>query len=500
MELALSDMIPEIDFFAENTLGIQTLELMRRAGAAVARAVRELTSCGGKVLILAGGGNNGGDGYAAACELLADYSVTVLDVFGAGQKSEAGRHFLAEYIRLGGVIALDGTDRLIKEADSLVDAIFGTGFRGEIPEALIPIINAVNQSRAAKVAVDIPIGVDADTGELRGHYISVDRTVALSYIKPGLVSFPAVEAVGKLSLDTLGIDGDRVGEAFSFKNRLTDEKWAAKALPKRDKNGNKGSFGRALLAVGSDRYRGAAHLAAEACLRAGIGYATFAGDASLAAELRLRLPELLFAEVDNYSERELTELSKKHTVTLIGCGSGCTAEVARAAAALLSEEGGTLILDADALNALAAYGGTERIKASARKVILTPHPLELSRLSGLDVSYIQAHRLPVARAFAKENNCTLLLKGAATVITDGDEVFINSTGSTALSKAGSGDVLAGLIAALAANIPSPTVAAALAAYLHGAAGDTLAEALSPFGVIPSDLPKQIAYILAGLTK
>ena len=161
---------------------------------------------------------------------------------------------------------------------------------------------------------------------------------------------------------------------------------------------------------------------------------------------------------------------------------------------ILLTEGAPLILDADAINILATRRehSLELIRASVRKVVLTPHPLEFARLSGIPTSEVQSNRLRVARRFAKDNGCVLVLKGAGTVITDGNETYINSTGSSALAKAGSGDVLAGCLAAFVASGVSPLRASALAAYLHGLATDSLSEELSDFGVIPSDLPREIA--------
>ena len=254
------------------------------------------------------------------------------------------------------------------------------------------------------------------------------------------------------------------------------------------------------MITGSTRYRGAGRLSLSAALRGGVGLVTYVGDEMLTSEFSSEYPEAIYKtmkmgnDLTDEAIDEIAALSVAHTATLIGSGSDNTDGLARLTLKLLSIEGGTLILDADAINALSQLGeeGRAAIKEAKRPVILTPHPLEFARLSGLDVAYVQLNRMEVAMDFAKEHGCTLLLKGAGTLITDGDRVYVNKSGSSALAKAGSGDVLAGLVGAMSAFIKNPNVSAALAAFFHGRAADTLAKELSTFGVTPSDLPVAIA--------
>ena len=273
----------------------------------------------------------------------------------------------------------------------------------------------------------------------------------------------------------------------------TDSLWACCHLPSRALDANKGSFGRTLLLVGSPKYIGAAHLAAEAALRSGVGYVGYLGESKLCAELRARFPELLFYEKEAYpgGVSSFSGIFSGFSSILTGCGSDISEEYLDTLEQLITSEGAPLILDADAINTLARHSSSDIFSKKRRTVILTPHPLELSRISGLSVDEIASDRVGVARALAAEWGVILLLKGRGTVITDGSTVYVNTSGSTALAKAGSGDVLAGLVAGLVAYSPSPLEAVALAAYLHGRAGDTLGESLSEYGVTPSDLPCQI---------
>ncbi len=284
---------------------------------------------------------------------------------------------------------------------------------------------------------------------------------------------------------------------------FTDDIIAASLLPKRAADSNKGSFGKALLITGSKQYEGAGRLSLEAALRGGCGIVTFLSTNSLRDRLISDFPEAIYAPLlDNISEElpKIKELSEKHDSVLVGSGSGISEELLGLIRELSASEGCPLVLDADALNSIARYSDSELIKNSRRQVIITPHVLEFSRLTGIEAESINQNREVLAQSFAQENNCIVLLKGKDTVITDGRITYINKSGSNALSKGGSGDVLAGLLVSMLAFHKSPLQAAALSAYIHGRAADTLSETLSHFGVTPSDLPMQMARQICILEK
>ena len=506
MKLAISSMISKIDAISAKTLGLSVKSLMEKSGIAVADTVRARVKSGAAVIVLAGKGNNGGDGYATAVSLMDEYKVTVIDVFGLGQKNEAGKYFLSLYLERGGrLLKYEPTAELhseIKRAGCVIDAVFGTGFVGEMPESIRPLAITVREAvETHKIAIDVPLGINPDDGSVSDFVISVEATVALSFIKPGIISYPARAYVGEIIYNSLGLPGKEIDENFTFKYHMVDADFIKEVLPKIDNNTNKGSFGKLLLITGSEKYRGAAHLTAEAALRGGVGLVRFLGCEALTSELSAKYPEIIYNTLPGASEiseddiNAITELSKKHTATLIGSGSDNTEGLLKITLALLDSEGGTLILDADAINALAGIGekGIAALREAKRKVIITPHPLEFARLIGDEVSQVQLHRLEKAEKFAKENGVLVVLKGASTIINDGEQVYINASGSSALSKAGSGDVLAGLIGAMCAQgTMTDEIAATVSVFLHGAAGDALAKEFSSYGVTPSDLPKRIA--------
>ena len=513
MKLAKSSLIAEIDSFAQSELGIDITDLIERSGLAVSRVVREYTPKGGRVIFLCGKGYNGADGFAAAISLLEDYDITVYDVFGEGQKENGGRHFLEKFVSLGGDLrTLERPEDLradLAVSKTVVDAIFGTGFRGEIPQKIREIAIILSETVGVnKIAIDVPIGVNADDGSVDICAAAVSATVELSFIKPGIVAYPARAFVGKIILDDLSLPQDTLLAAFKFRYNYLDEALAARMLPVRESNSNKGSFGKLLLITGSERYRGAAHLSLEAALRGGAGYVTYLGTPELVNSLSSKFPEAIYkekkpnAELTGEDIEKIVADSRACDVTLIGSGSESTPALIDLTRALISSDGGTLILDADAINCLCKdrEENVTLIRESRRKIILTPHPLEFARISGTDVASVQRNRISAAVKFAKENGCTVVLKGAGTIITDGDDVYINSSGSSALAKAGSGDVLAGFIASLSCSVKDTLSAAALGVFLHGAAADRASDRLSSYGVTPSDLPMRVAEIIGEIEK
>lgn len=504
MKLVRPGSIPAIDRAWLESCDVTEEALIRRAGAAVADAVLALP-VQGEVLILAGGGNNGADGYAAAlCLHQAGVGVRVVDVFGRGQRSAGGRAVLAEYRAVLG----DACDAAHLSSDTdaavIVEAVMGSGAVGALSEEARAVCAWITRQTAYKLAVDVPLGVDADYGEVMEGAMRADATVMLSLPKRGLLSYPAREYCGRLIYADLGIRA----EAFSahFVGEATDADLAKALLPRRTPNGHKGSFGRLVVFAGSRKYRGAACLAAEGALRMGVGLLTLSTEEAVVGTVAKRLPELLFDEMPPIRALGTAEMkakcedAEKASAVLVGPGSGVSVGLYQFLSLLVSRTGAPLLLDADALGAIAAYAPDvdSFFASAARPLVLTPHPLEFGRLIGKSASEVQEKRMRLAMEYARKWGVSLLLKGAGTLITDGEGLYINTTGSSALSKGGSGDVLAGAVGAFLAQGVNPLDALALGAYLHGAAGDSLAGELSEYGVLPSELPRQMAKALRKL--
>lgn len=486
------DQIPDADRFCEEILGVPRLEQMRRAGHALAQTIRDRAKPHATVVFLCGDGNNGGDGFAAAAELAASGGFRLaLCVISDRSRTEEANAFRA---LCDGIRRMDTLDHFAG-CDILVDCLLGTGARPELSGDYAEIVRAANLADALRVACDVPTGANAATGETGTLVFRADVTVTMMLPKIGLYSYPARSYCGKILLDTLGIETDRVAEHFRSDFLITDSSYAV--FPPRKSDSHKGTFGRLLAICGSERMPGAAMMACEAALRGGVGLVSLAAPRSVLNLVSGHLPEPIQAELpDNgvFSAEGCEILAgeaEKASAMLIGCGLGTSAELSMTLSCLIRAADIPIILDADALNALA---GQFPVFAEEQNIIITPHPLEFSRLCLRSVDDIQAHRIPYAREFAAAHHVTVVLKGASTVIARPDgRVTVNTSGSPALAKGGSGDVLAGLIAALAAQgIPQ---APERAVFLHGLAGEQLAKEYSEYGVLPSALPAAIARLI-----
>ena len=351
MKLALSSMISDIDKYMAEERGVSIAELIDRSGEALFKFISENISPKRSVLVLAGTGNNGSDGYSLAIKLLGKYTVTVYDVFVCGPKSKWGRELYERFVSLGGnVIEYEPNEAsraFIKNAGCIVDAVFGTGFVGDAPEFIKELSVAVRESTDSyKIAVDVPLGINADNGSVSDFAISVDATVVLSFLKPGIISYPARSYVGSIIFDNIGIDECEISKKFDFRYHMIDEDWVRKSLPKRPENSHKGSFGKLLMITGSKKYRGAGHLSLEAGLRGGAGLVTYAGERELCEELIQKFPEAIYKPTNPISEiseaeiQEILKLDTAHSATLIGSGSDNTEGLLRLTSLLLASEGG----------------------------------------------------------------------------------------------------------------------------------------------------------------
>ncbi len=277
---------------------------------------------------------------------------------------------------------------------------------------------------------------------------------------------------------------------YSVENMITTKEYIIENLPRRGANSHKGTFGSVMLVCGSENMRGAAALATLGALRCGAGLVTLASKSAVIDTLSSTIYEALWLDTD---KTDMICASDKMNAVGIGCGLGQSKETFKNVRWLLTREGAPLVIDADGINVLS--GNLKLFEKAKREVILTPHPREFSRLTGVSVKEIQENREEIAFAFAKKYGVTLLLKGHGTIITNGEELFVNPTGSSALAKGGTGDVLCGMICAFLAQGASPFSASVIGAYIHGLAGENLAKKYSEYGVLASELPLEAAKII-----
>ena len=493
--------------------GIPVSTLMENAGKAVAEATRDALgeAKGQRVVCLAGGGNNGGDGIVAA-RYLHDWGYEAGIYLCAGRPADDPNLKAAKERGIACIEAekdkdLRELDGMLADAACVIDALLGTGklrpLEGVFKSALEKAERAQRGHGARIIAVDLPSGMDADTGAIDPACPHADITVTMAFPKLGLFSFPGAERVGKLVIADIGIP-EALAEHIT--TELITDQWAKSVLPSRPLNANKGTFGRVLVTAGSLNYIGAAYLACCGAQRAGAGLVTLATAGSLLPILASKLTEVTYLPLPEAppgcisveADDIITGQCSQYDVLLIGCGLGQDpATVELLSSLILEKELPLPVLDADALNILPRI--PEWWQWLTDEAILTPHPGEMSRLCGLSIDEIQSDRVNITRRFAAEWHQIIVLKGAYTVIaaTDG-RCRISPFANPGLASAGTGDVLAGVIAGLAAQGLSPFDAASLGVYLHGRAGEMVKEKLGDTGMTASDLLPALPLTVKGL--
>lgn len=499
------------DSYTIDNLGIPALVLMERAALHVAEAAAEYappvqqTGRRTKVLVAAGSGNNGGDGLAAA-RLLTDrgYCVdTVLIGGNLGRLSVQAKQQLQILKNYGMSV---GSNIREGEYDIIVDAVFGIGQNREAAGEYEAALRKINEMKAYKIAVDIPSGVDADTGRIWGMAVRVDRTVTFGFLKRGLLLYPGAAYAGKVSCMDIGIT-QRAFKAFDTQNSsrmytLTEP--VSRLLPSRDPSGNKGTFGKVLLVAGSKNMAGAALLSGEAAFRAGAGMVRAVTCEENRVIVQERLPEamLLTYPSENFWE-EMEKSAGWADCILIGPGLSKGKWAKQLLRYVLEKTKKPLVVDADALNLLAEETDyrnilKKSILETGRQVLLTPHVGELARLNGSGTEEVKQDFGQAVRFAAEAYGCTVAGKDARTMVYEtGKPVFINTAGNSGMATAGSGDVLAGITAAFCAGGRGAYDSAVMGVYLHACAGDEAAARMGEAGITASDIISHMALLQAG---
>ncbi len=475
MELILSNA--EMKLSDEFTIksGVPSGVLMRRAGQAIAEEVIAVADKIGTrdVLVVCGTGNNGGDGYVCA-QMLGERGYNVKVYAAKGNLSvdcnrEKSAYKYAYSSHIAGAI--------------IVDCLFGTGLNRNIEGENAEIIKAINSSGGFVISADIPSGINGDNGLVFGCAVKADLTVAIQEYKFGHFLGDGIDFCGRVIKKDIGIISPEKEYA-----KLYCPQDIAKFYPERRRNSHKGTYGTANLIVGSEKYIGAAALALNAALRSGCGYVKLTSESAVKSALAPRLPQVIYTDEPDLSANAVAVGS--------GCGNG--ENLYNLIVKLLNGYSGTLVIDADGLNALSKYG-KEVLKNKKCRVLITPHVKEFSRLSGLSVEEIYNNAVNAAKNFSYEYNVTVLLKGAASVIAEDGRVAINVRGNTALAKAGSGDMLTGLICGTIARGLSPFEAAVCSAYTLGLAAEIAASERTEYCVTTNDVIKNLHSSVKRLT-
>lgn len=504
MKVVTADQMRRIDQECGN-IGLPTNVLMENAGKAAAEEVRRILGAidQQRILILAGPGDNGGDGLVAARHLH-DWGARVsLYLFGQRPPEDPNLKLVRERGMTCVEVAQDENlvrlDDWLSSATAVIDALFGTGKSRPLAGVFRQALDRVNNARERQpgthiIALDLPSGLDADSGAVDPACPYADNTITLGFPKPGLFNSPGAERAGRITVVDIGIPTHLVEQINS---ELITDAWVRSVLPKRPLGANKGSFGRVLVVAGSINYIGAAYLACSGAIRVGAGLVTLATAASLQPILASKLTEVTYLPlpesspgiISSQASRSIYRELSHYNVLLLGCGLGqnqSTLRLINSTLFRLKSALPHLVLDADALNALAK---TRRWwQQLTDDAILTPHAGEMARLIGVSIDEVQSDRVGIAKRVALEWQKTVVLKGAYTVIVMPDgQSRISPIANPGLASAGTGDVLSGVIAGLVAQGLTLFDAAACGVYLHGIAGEMVRNKLGDAGMLAADL-------------
>ena len=506
MKVVTSEQMQLLDAEAIHSHGVPGLELMERAGrqsaALIMTEYSELASP--KALVLAGKGNNGGDGYVVA-RLLGEKGWLVKVVVLVGREEIQGDaavnlNRLPEQIELAFCRDEAAVTHCLQDLapySVIVDALFGTGLTHPVAGRYRLAIDTVNTADRPVVAIDIPSGIHGTTGKVLGTALHADLTVTFAIAKLGHVLYPGAAHAGRIKVVDIGIPSEIIASAPGYE--FVDRDVAANIIKPRGRSTHKGNFGHCLIIAGSTGHTGAASLAASGAVRSGAGLVSLAIPASLNSILETKTTEAMtlpccdngqgyFAEV---AASELLDALSGKNIVMFGPGISRQGETISLVKRLVREISLPMVIDADGLNALAEEPSV-LLKTRSPSIVITPHPGEMARLVNLSVAEVEADRIGIAREFASQYQVVVVLKGARTVIaTPSGEVSINGSGNPGMASGGMGDVLAGLLTSLIGQGYPPYEACQLGVFVHGLAADIVAREKGEIGITASDIAESL---------
>ena len=492
--LLTSEQMKICDSTEINHYGVPSVVLMERAALSVRDVISERYPDASDILVICGSGNNGGDGFAAA--RLLNMAGRRADVLFVGKHDHMTQETALQaeiFKKHGGMILPDESG--VKGYDLIVDALFGIGLSREVIGRYADLIHAVNRSDTPVVAIDIPSGVSADDGQILGCAVKADITVTMAFAKLGLMLYPGAEYCGEVIVSDIGIT---LAGLRSDPVTALEKKDLGSILPVRRRDANKGTYGKLLLIAGTRNMAGAALLAGKAALRSGCGLVCVYSHEENRTILQTALPEAIFAPWSD----ELSGWLAWADAVAVGPGLGKSEESLCLLREVLSSWTGPLVIDADALNLMAAH--PELKPEGGMSAVITPHPGEMARLLNagsaegtFSASGVAAFPVDIARDYAKKSGFVTVLKGARTIISDGEETWMNLTGNEGMATGGSGDTLTGIIGSLLAQGLFPAEAARAGVLLHSAAGDAAAGALGTRSLIAGDIADYIPQAVMG---
>ncbi|WP_270651180.1 NAD(P)H-hydrate dehydratase [Coprococcus sp. AM97-06] len=491
--LPTGEQMRRADLYTIEEIGVPSMVLMERAALEVVRCMEEEQLDFRKVLVICGSGNNGGDGYAIARLLhLKGHDVTIFFAGNSQKRSEenAQQAKIAAHYEIP-VITNLGTE----EYSVIIDALFGTGLKREVTGHYREVLCSVNQMAGKKVAVDLPSGIHDTTGARMGIAFCADLTVAIAFPKRGLFLQEGNVCAGKILTGDIGISSETFSEGtVTFGYEKQD---LFLGFPKRKKNSHKGSYGKVLMIAGSKGMSGAAYLSAKAAYAVGAGLVQIYTHEENRVILQQLLPEAIITTYDTFDSEQLEKLIQWADLIGIGCGLGKSDTAERVMQYTLERALVPCVVDADGINILSKH--MEWIEETNALIVLTPHMKEMSRMLQCSVKELIEQRMEKLHAFVERYKVVCVLKDARTLVAkEHQNTYLNLSGNAAMAKAGSGDVLAGVIVGILAQQCVPYTSACLGVFLHGLAGDMARDKKGAYSVLASDLVAEISSVLKNI--
>jgi ADP-dependent NAD(P)H-hydrate dehydratase / NAD(P)H-hydrate epimerase len=503
MKLVTAAQMRELDKRSIGELGIPGIVLMENAGAGGASIIMETlhVQAADGVCIVCGTGNNGGDGFVIARHLWNNGYEVEIYIIGEAEQIKGDARINYEIAEKFGLPITEVTgpeemDILRQDLTSfglIVDALFGTGLDREVRGIFREVIEAINEAQTKVFSVDIPSGLNSDTGQPMGVAVFADLTGTFAYAKVGQFTYPGYLYCGDVYIVDISIPGFFEEDVYLSTSVLDTDEFFHLFAP-RSSASHKGDFGHLLVVGGYPGMTGAPALSSLAALRCGAGLCTLAVPKDLNLAMEAKLTEVMTKSLTQTEQgglssaaaSEIRALLKGKTALALGPGMGTSEEARRLLADLLPAVDVNIVIDADGLNNL--VGQLDLLRRCPMEVILTPHPGEMARLTGKTTKEVMSDRVGVARSFAEKNQVYVVLKGARSVVAAPDgRVWINVTGNPGMATAGAGDVLTGVIAGLLAQPFKPLDCVLAGTYIHGQAGDLAADRLGEKGLIASDI-------------
>lgn len=515
MRLLNSDEMKLVEQYTAK-YGLSYQRMMENAGAACTRNIRNIIERENtpkrNIVVVCGKGNNGGDGFVIARKFAENgYNVCVILASGYPTSQEA-TYMYKLVLDLSIPTVWYDADRAkavqtVKNADVIVDAVFGFSFYGNVSEDLKLLFNEMSSAKGVKFAVDVPSGVYCDSGYNDPDCFKADYTIAISALKPAHITHPACDCCGDIIIANIGIPEDSynlVKDSLYTYNKTE----VRNLFPVRSATAHKGSFGHLLCICGSRGMVGAPVLSGSAALRSGAGLVTVAFPESAYVPIASKLTEALLMPLPETEQGTLSEkgidnllsVLDKYDAILIGCGLGFNVDTKKVLSSVIENAKVPVIIDADGINIIAS--DISMLQRAEAPLVLTPHPKEMSRLCNIPTEVILSDTVGAARTFSEKHGVYLVLKASNTVVTEPEskKAYVNSSGNNGLSKGGSGDVLAGLIGGFAVQDFKLADAITAAVYIHGHTADIVADRTSKTGMLPSDVVNELSGVFSFFEK